>query len=379
MSDYHEKYLKYKMKYFELKKSSNKKNNIENINIVGGLVGDIDKSKINALKSEDEIPEIINKYVKIITIPDTKVIRVGSAMFKIQPYFSDIDVMNIVYRKVSSEELVKFFISSIKKMLKTILEIPNVFFSDFKAGGFHWSIEQIMKEKYDQLSLYDACFIKDVIKLDIIAPYDGRYVEMSTFFVLKSINTYINVESDYFDTFKQSLLTDIAKYQDAKPFKAVKRVWSLARITNGDKIMESLKNLIKSNVSLLSQINADVETLILLLEHKSDYKTNFVLAELDGFKEKLSTVLDIQIDNEKINLMIDNIKLLYKFSEDKNVDESHVLIDNLTRLHNHLLKIINRETNEYLRNANFKFPVEKEPENKLDEIDITQTDIIENI
>lgn len=43
-----------------------------------------------------------------------------------------------------------------------------------------------MEEKHGELSLYDACFIKDVIKLDIIGPYDERYLEMSTFFILKS-------------------------------------------------------------------------------------------------------------------------------------------------------------------------------------------------
>ena len=49
-------------------------------------------------------------------------------------------------------------------------------------------------------------FIKDVVKLDIIGPYDERYLEMSTFFILKSASEYINVESDYFESFKKSNL-----------------------------------------------------------------------------------------------------------------------------------------------------------------------------
>ena len=142
---------------------------------------------------------------------------------------------------------------------------------------------------------------------------NSHYIEISSFYILKSINEYINIEPDYFENFKKSLLKDIAEYQTIKVFKAVKRVWSLARITDDNKTLELLKDLIKSNISLLSQINADVETLILLIEHKSNYDIKFVINELDGFSEKLSTILDIELDFEKINLIIDNIKLLFQF------------------------------------------------------------------
>lgn len=87
----------------------------------GGIIGQIESDRIDSIKSDDEIPEIIKNYIKMITIPDTKVVRVGSAMLKIQPYFSDIDVMNIINKKVSTNELVKFFIVNLKNMIKTIL------------------------------------------------------------------------------------------------------------------------------------------------------------------------------------------------------------------------------------------------------------------
>lgn len=369
MSEYKEKYLKYKNKYNELKKLS--------LNMKGGIIGQIESDRIDTIKSDDEIPEIIKNYIKMITIPDTKVVRVGSAMLKIQPYFSDIDVMNIIDKKISSNELVKFFILNLKNMLKTILTIPNVFFSDFKAGGLHWNVEQIMEEKHGELSLYDACFTKDVVKLDIIGPYDERYLEMSTFFILKSASEYINVESDYFESFKKSLLKDIAHYQELKPFKALKRVWSLARITNDSSTMELLKDAIKSNLALLSQINADIETIILLIEHESKYDTEFILNELDGFREKLSTVIDIKLDYEKINLMIDNVKLLFRFGKDQNFNESTVLVENLFRLHNYLLKVINKETIDYLSSIDYKFPVDKSE--NVSETNYEETEILDVI
>lgn len=351
MENYKKKYFKYKNKYLELKKNNS------NIEQYAGLIGEIDINQLDSVKSDDEIPEIIKNYVKMITIPNTEIIRVGSSMAKIQPFFSDVDVMNIIFKKINSENVVKFFIEELKKITLKISQDKNTFFSDFKAGGLHWTLENIQQEKNKELTLFDACFIKDVIKLDIICPYDGRYIEMSTFFVLKSINEYINVESNYFDNFKKSLLKDIANYQETKPFKAIKRVWSLTKITKDYKTLDLLQELIKSNIALLAQINADIETLILLVEHKSKYDLEFVLNELDGFRERLSPILDIKLDFEKINLMIDNIKLLFKF---ENLNESETnIIGSLNKLHNYLNSIINKETLDYLSSIQYKFPVEK--------------------
>ena len=366
MSNYLEKYLKYKTKYFDLQKKISKMN--------GGLIGKIDSSKINSIKTSDEIPEKIKIYIDMMTIPETEIIRVGSSMIKIQPFYSDIDVMNIVYKQLNSKELVKFFISNLKTLVLNLLKSSTVFFSDFKAGGIHWTDKQIMDEKNGELTLEDACFIKDVIKLDIIAPYNERYLEMSTFFVLKSQSEYINVESNYFESFHKSLLIDIAHYQESKPFKAIKRVWSLARLNNENNILDLLHELIKSNIALIAQVNADIETIILLIEHSNKFNLDFILTELDGFRERLSSILDIPIDFEKVNLMIDNCKLLFKFTYTNESDKN--IIGSLKALHNYLLKIINKETLEFLSSINYKFPVDKSNEPLSDN---EQTDIIDII
>ena len=347
MEDYAEKYLKYKNKYKHLKMKM--KNNMK-----GGMIGHIDMSKIDSIKSQEEIPEMIQNYINMMTIPNTEIIRVGSSVNKIQPYYSDIDIMNIIYKQLNSKKTVDFFISELKKLISSIGNSKTVFFSDFKAGGLHWTAQQIIDGKNGELSLYNACYVKDVIKLDIIAPYNKRYLEMSTFFILKSINEYINVESNYFENFRVSLLTDISHYQESKPFKAIKRAWSLARISDDSNALEVLQELVRSNIALIAQVNADIETIILLIEHNSKFDLNFVLDELDGFKERLSPILDIPIDFEKLNLMIDNIKLLFKFKLANELEKN--IIGSLTRLHNFLLKIINKETFEYLSSINYKFP-----------------------
>lgn len=64
---------------------------------------------------------------------------------------------------------------------------------------------------------------------------------------------------------------------------------------------------------------------------------------------------------KKINLMIDNIKLLFKFGKDQHPNQSNMIIINLTKSHDYLLKNINKETLDYLENIKFNFPVSNSP------------------
>ena len=347
----YEKYLKYKNKYINLK------------NQLGGIVGQIPKHKLAGLKIKRSIPQEINKYVNMITVPNSEIIRVGSSSGKIQPFFSDVDIMNIIEKPMPVDMLISYFITQIKNIVEKLRLEKKIFFSDFKAGGIHWTIDEILNETKDNTKLSDACKVKDVIKLDIIGPYEGRYLEMSTFFILKSNNDYINVTDNYFSTLPEQLLKDIDKYKESKPFKAIKRVWSYARIQKNDDVMDKLQFLIKSNIALLAQINADIETIQLLIEHNNRYDVEFVINELDGFKERLSNIIDIEYDELKLDYIIDYLITLFNVGTN-----NKTLLDNLEQLHTLILDIINKETKDYLKSINFTFPTKDSETSFFDKI-----------
>jgi len=352
---YENKYLKYKKKYIDLK---------EKIEMKGGLIGQIPIDRLNELKAKEAIPQQIKNYVKLMTIPNTEIIRVGSSINKIQPFYSDVDVMNVVFNSTDTESTISFFIENLKKIVENLSTSKINFFSDFKAGGIHWKLTDIQNEKNGSITLRDACKIKETIKLDMIVPYDERYLEMSTFFVLKSTSGFINVNANYFSSLSKSLLKDIADYKTTKPFKAIKRAWSLGRIRKDYESMDKIKDLIKSNIALLAQINADIETIELLIQHGSNYNLEFVINEINSFKERLSNILDIKFDDQKANIMIENLILLFRFNLNTNEHKTE-LLESLSLLHNYLLEIINRETNEYINYTGYTFPTENN-----DEIDI---------
>ena len=338
---YKAKYLKYKQKYLQLKNQS------------GGIINDIPIGQLTEKISDYDVPESIQRYINLITIKPL-VIPVGSSRLRIQKFFSDIDIMNIVQKPYDVEGVVKYFIKELINMVNNILNEKNVFFSDFKAGGIHWTVDEILNQKKDDVSLYDACKTLGVVKIDIIGPYDGRYLEMSTFFVLKTNTEDINSN---IDSFEQSLLEDIEHYKNDKTFKAIKRVWSLATLKKDYKTLEKLKDLIKSNLSLLSQINADIETIVLLIEHKNNYDIDLVIFELNKFKEHFSHIVDIVFDRDLIISLIDKLIVLFKINKKyNNNDNNQEILNTFERIHNNLLKTINKETMEYIKSVNYEFP-----------------------
>jgi hypothetical protein len=346
---YQEKYLKYKNKYINL-------SNLFFENMIGGL-HEINPDRLLDSIPSKYIPKELKKLIELITIkdPDSSIIRVGSASMKIQPYPSDVDIMNIISKNIKTDEVVRFFIDMIKTIVRNILTNDNVLFSDFKAGDVHWTVDQILEGHNGTISLMEACKKRFVIKIDMFAPYDNRYVEMSTFFILKSESGYINIDPNYFIEFQKSLLEDINVYKNDKPLKAAKRYWSYAKTTKNFSLLNKLYKLINSNISLLSQINADIETIILMINKKVNYDINFVINAIEHFKEKIQRILDIEIDDQKVIVMINNIILLLQ------TENTEDLLNSLNELHDYLLEIINKETLAYLKKNKISFPEIKNP------------------
>jgi hypothetical protein len=316
---------------------------------LGGLIGEIPLNRLDTLIKYDNLPDQIKNYINMITIPNTHIIPIGSATYKIQHNPSDIDINNIVDIPSSTNDLISSFISNIKKMVQNIISSKDVFFSDFKAGNLHWKPDQILSEKYNNLSLTDACNMKSIIKLDIIVPYNSRYVEMSAFFILKSNDGFINVDKDFFDNIQEQLFNDIQKYRNVKPFKSAKRLWSLSKIRHDVETLNKLEYLINSSVSILSQINADIETLQLLINKNINYDKNYILIEIDTFIDRITRIIDIDLNEDEIIKMIRDIKTSF-------INNDNNIISNLTKLHDYLLSIINKETLEYLDKIKFNFP-----------------------
>lgn len=333
----------------------------------GGLIHDIPDNKLLDQKPDKSLPPGAQRLVNLITIHDpsfSDITRLGSSTFAVQKYWSDLDINNVFKEEGNIDQVAHAGLKNIRKLVKEIVNQPDVYFSDFKAGvdengnALHWTADQILDTDNIWI-LTDALKQKSVIKLDIIAPLGDRFIEASTFFILaqvdseNNIKNILNLPDDFIEQFQNNLRSEISKYANTKPFKAIKRLWSLSRIRKDIPTLKKIVPLIDSNLSLLSRITADMETLILLLEKVSDPPVKDMARSVSQFKENLSTIADIKLPLNEFDMLIDKLVLLLigKF----NKSNRREAISLLKSMHDYLLKIINIETLDYLRHINFNF------------------------
>jgi len=131
-------------------------------------------------------------------------------------------------------------------------------------------------------------------------------------------------------------------------------MWSLARLQKDIPILKKLAPAIDSNLSLLGQINADIETIILLIDKygKSIIKLPNIQNILNGFEKRLSTIIDIDFPFEEILAKIEILKDLSLRGWGTRAEKI------LSSLHDQILDIINTESLEFMHSVNL-WPIPK--------------------
>ena len=117
-----------------------------------------EKDYLGTKKDEDYTKQAL-LYVKKLLIPLSKyvkssdVILYGSSRIRLQPYYSDIDTINLVdfYKDVPTEDIGEIMR---KKILKNIKKLPKTaFVTDIKAGAYpdgnhiHWTVKEVEEGK----------------------------------------------------------------------------------------------------------------------------------------------------------------------------------------------------------------------------------------
>lgn len=313
----------------------------------------IPKKRLGDSRPPDSYSTQEKKFFKLVKLHNkVDILPVGSFSFKIQSKPSDIDIQETaVY---SGKKIAREILSDIKNIINRMDQ--NGYFSDFKAGmdskgeSIHWTKSEIKRgnktingKKY---SLKDALLQKSIIKLDYFVKLRERFVEFTTFFILqektKNGKKYINTEPLNIQDLVDDLKKDIIEYQYKNPFKAVKRLWSMSRITGNNDVLKKLAPLLNSNLSVLSQINADFETIMLMIEKLKKLPRNSLSKMIDGMKERITHVIDIQYDEDWFDSMIDSARkaLLSR--------DYHSVISILTQLKEYLKELIDKYTIDYL-------------------------------
>jgi len=188
------------------------------------------------------------------------------------------------------------------------------------------------------------------VKIDMWAPIDGKYVEVTNFLFLsyrdsKNKKHIINLQED--EGFTREIRAQIARLSSKehfKPMKLAKRIFSLSRYINDYVTYKKILPLFQSSTAELGQILSEIDTLILMLSNidKQYFPFDIVIKQIDFFKTRIAKINDIKFDDKKCYHIIDDIVNHYK-----NMSNIHI-INNLNLIINYLTPIVNKNVIEYM-------------------------------
>lgn len=204
------------------------------------------------------------------------------------------------------------------------------------------------------LSLPDALRHQSIVKVDLWAPVEGKYNEITNYFQVIARNktgkeTIIN--QPWGDR-KEMLHNDILKYSSKEhrnSLKLAKRLWNLAKITNDVRTLEKLYPLFGSDVASLNQIKAESEVIRNMIEKIKNPPFPRLMEQIEGFKRRINdasfeTNFNPQPFYNSINQIID----MYK--RDKRTINRHYIDKKLNQLETYLMRVIEPFSYQFLKN-----------------------------
>lgn len=194
------------------------------------------------------------------------------------------------------------------------------------------------------------------INIEIIAVVNRKFTDISNFYVLMFHNkidgddVLINFPQDYLVDGRsfviQGLKDGINKVLFSKihkdVFKGIKRMYSLARITQNDKLYDKIKDIVSSDLSALSQIKSEFATINEILNFTDELPWNILFSQLDGLKFRLGG--NTFLPDNYVVIFSDIIDTI--LSNKRDID---YMKEKTLEIKNSLLKIINIIAEEYLK------------------------------
>jgi len=195
-----------------------------------------------------------------------------------------------------------------------------------------WSLNELIAGKKQvgiklakkfTIKLSQALKHKTICKLDLWASVNGRFIEITNFFITSYMDSDggIHPISPTLGRYIERIITDIKHYGDRNlesynPLKMAKRMFAIAASDSVQdrKTLNKLYPLFSSGSSILYQINAEIETIIDIFsdssiedEINSDGTMDIIIRQIEGFKSRISQIYDLDIYEEIIYSIIDDI------------------------------------------------------------------------
>lgn len=363
------------------------------------------------LRSWEGLTDDTKKLIGLITLnDDTR--PVGSYKFKTHRYPSDIDIFERFRSCCDKETVTEEIVKKMQDLVREFNKHKEVYWGDFKAGIdvryyadpefldtakkcrnhlknistylsnteydkltkltynpekfneelrklyiLRWTpVEIIDGEKQlrndgGTITLAQAINQNSIVKLDLWAPIDGTYKEITNFFIFEQEDRHGNVTilNQELGNRKNSLLHDIHKYSSKEgynPLKYAKRLWNWSIMTKDRGLSEELAPLFTSGISLLNQIIGEIEIVINLVKkyELGNVPVDIILDQLEGYKLKLNNINDLDLNEDELYQLLDQaIQALNNSNENDLITCLSILTGQLNQYTNYYADLYLRE------------------------------------
>jgi len=179
-----------------------------------------------------------------------------------------------------------------------------------------WTLRDIINGKKKirggkTLTLKEAITHDTIVKIDIWAKVDNRYIEITNFFLLvvKDKRGKRTVLNEKLKDRMIALNSDINKYSSTtfrNSLKLAKRYWNKAAWLKDNRTMDKLYPLFRSGTSSLNQIAEDAGMIATMLESGTHPPLSDLYEQVDDFKRRIDDIFDIKFKRENMYKLIDN-------------------------------------------------------------------------
>lgn len=243
-------------------------------------------------KSINSYSEDLIKNIKMVSFfPDGMATPFGSFIYKMQKYPGDVDLLEEFTECCNIDQVVDKFIFRLKNMVNEIVNSPNHYFSEFKAG-----IDHIYDIDVGEL-INGVYHIPPLLRDLSIGLYDGHFLTKDEItIILNILDTPINNGDGYDEIFNLFRNKRILR-------------WSVKEILAGKKILGNRVKTLHESLKDHTHVKIDV---ILLYNNRFIEMTNFVgLVADDGYGPQYININLAENHNIPIQLPIEIEKLYF--------------------------------------------------------------------
>ena len=168
-----------------------------------------------------------------------------------------------------------------------------------------------------RLSLGDALDQQTLVKIDMWAKINGKYLEVTNFFMINVVNRSgkrVYLLTQELPDYVVSMSNDVRFYsspQHRKTLKAIKRLWSLAIFEGNLALAERLSPMFSTNGAALNQLEGEAEVLALMLEKLERPPLDDIMRQLDQFKPRIDQLSEFPERNQELYDLVDSITKPY--------------------------------------------------------------------